>query len=122
MWLFLQAHFDINELKQKLHKKKLKPATIRHALETLNRTANFASKRGLCEGIGFVVEIPKVNNFKTEDLTANELDRLIKVLDEEQDIQGSNLIRLALYTGMRRGELFGLMHSSGSSLPSAIMT
>ena len=105
------THFDINILKQELGKKKLKPATIRHALEILNRIANFATKRGLCDGISFVIEMPKVNNIKTEDLTPNELSRLIKVLDEEQDIQASNLIFLALYTGMRRGELFRLMWS-----------
>jgi len=62
----------------------------------LNRTANFAAKRGLCAGISFVVEMPKVNNIKTEDLTPEELSRLIKVLDEEQDIQASNMVRIAL--------------------------
>jgi len=69
----------------------------------LNRTANFAAKRGFCAGISFVVEMPRVNNIKTEDLTPEELSRLIKVLDEEQDIQASNMLRMALYTGMRRG-------------------
>ena len=68
-------------------------------------------KRGLCAGISFVVEMPRVNNIKTEDLTPEELSRLIKVLDEEQDIQASNMLRIALYTGMRRGELFGLKWS-----------
>jgi hypothetical protein len=32
----------------------------------------------------------------------------MQVLEEESDIQVSNLVRLALYTGMRRGELFNL--------------
>ena len=32
----------------------------------------------------------------------------MNVLDEEPDVQAKNLVRLALYTGMRRGELFSL--------------
>ncbi|MFL2737553.1 MAG: site-specific integrase [Proteobacteria bacterium] len=100
--------FDINELKKELGKKKLKPATIRHALEVLNRISNFAAKNGLCPGISFVVEMPKVNNIKTEDLSPEELNRLLKVLNNEHDLQAANLVRLALFTGMRRGELFNL--------------
>ena len=97
-----------DELKKELGKKKLKLATIRHALEVLNRISNFAAKNGICPGISFVVEMPKVNNIKTEDLSPEELERLFEVLDNEQDVQAANLIRLALYTGMRRGELFSL--------------
>ena len=53
--------FDINELKKELVKKELKPATIRHALEVLNRISNFAAKNGLCPGISFVIKLPKVS-------------------------------------------------------------
>ncbi|MDG2064911.1 MAG: site-specific integrase [SAR324 cluster bacterium] len=45
---------------------------------------------------------------KTEDLSPEELNRLINVLNNEHDLQAANLIRLALFTGMRRGELFSL--------------
>ena len=55
--------------------------------------------------------MPKVENQKTENLSHDQLDKLLKVLDEEQDLQVSNLVRLALYTGMRRGELFELCWS-----------
>ena len=102
------THFDIERLKRGLAKKKLKPATVRHALEVLRRLSNFATKHNLCPGISFVIEMPKVNNLMTEDLTPDEYIRLTKLLDEEEDIQASNLLRLALFTGMRRGELFKL--------------
>ena len=102
------SHFDIERLKRGLAKKNLKPATIRHALEVLRRLSNFATKHNLCPGISFVIEMPKVNNLMTEDLTPDEYIRLTKLLDEEEDIQASNLLRLALFTGMRRGELFKL--------------
>ena len=102
------THFDIERLKRGLDKKNLKPATVRHALEVLRRLSNFATKHNLCPGISFVIEMPKVNNLMTEDLTPDEYIRLTKLLDEEEDIQASNLLRLALFTGMRRGELFKL--------------
>lgn len=102
------THFDIERLKRGLAKKNLKPATVRHALEVLRRLSNFATKHNLCSGISFVIEMPQVNNLMTEDLTPDEYSRLAKLLDEEEDIQASNLLRLALFTGMRRGELFKL--------------
>jgi hypothetical protein len=52
--------------------------------------------------------MPKVENYKTEELSNAQLQKLMQVLEEESDIQVSNLVRLALYTGMRRGELFNL--------------
>ena len=52
--------------------------------------------------------MPKVNNLMTEDLTPDEYIRLTKLLDEEENIQALNLLRLALFTSMRRGELFNL--------------
>ena len=102
------TYFDIERLKRGLAKKNLKPATVRHALEVLRRLSNFATKHNLCSGISFVIEMPQVNNLMTEDLTPDEYSRLAKLLDEEEDIQASNLLRLALFTGMRRGELFKL--------------
>ena len=102
------THFDIERLKRRLAKKELKPATVRHALEVLRRLSNFATKHNLCPGISFVIEMPKVNNLMTEDLTPEEYNRLENLLVEEEDIQAANLVRLALFTGMRKGELFKL--------------
>jgi integrase len=74
----------------------------------LERIVNFGVKKGLCPGLGFKIEFPKVNNLRTEDLTPEQLSNLMAALDEEQDIQAANLMRMALLTGMRRGELFKL--------------
>ena len=105
------THFDIKRLRLKLTKKKLKPATVRHALEVLRRLSNFAVKHNLCSGIPFVIEMPQVNNIQTEDLTSEQIDKLLHVLNEESDIQDANLVRFALFTGMRRGEIFNLKWS-----------
>ena len=99
---------DIRRFKHNLQNRELKPATIRHVLELLRRLANFAAKNNLCSGLSFKIQMPKVENYKTEELTNAQLQKLMQVLEEESDIQVSNLVRLALYTGMRRGELFNL--------------
>ena len=102
------THFDVERLKKRLRKKALKPATIRHALEMLRRLSNFGVKRNLCPGLSFTIEMPRLNNIKTEDLSGDQLSKLLEVLEEERDVQVANLVRLALFTGMRRGELFRL--------------
>ena len=102
---------DVERFRHNLENKGLKPATVRHVLELLRRIANFAVKKNYCSGLSFKIEMPKVENQKTENLSHDQLDKLLQVLDEEQDLQVSNLVRLALYTGMRRGELFELCWS-----------
>ena len=52
--------------------------------------------------------MPKVDNLKTEDLTPDQLARLLDVLDKSSDVQAAHLMKMALFTGMRRGELFRL--------------
>ena len=47
-------------------------------------------------------------NQKTENLSDYQLKKLLNVLENEPDIQARNLVKLALYTGMRRSELFSL--------------
>ena len=50
----------------------------------------------------------RVNNQKTEDLSDYELKRLLKAIEEDKGIQIGNMMKLALFTGMRRGWLFKL--------------
>ena len=102
------THSDLKKFRHNLENKRLKPATVRHVLELLRRLANFASKKKLCPGLSFKIEMPRVENQKTERLSQDQLQKLLNVLDEEQDVQVRNLVRLALFTGMRRGELFNL--------------
>ena len=52
--------------------------------------------------------MPQVNNVKTEDLTADQLARLLEALAKAPNLQVAHLMKMALLTGMRRGELFRL--------------
>jgi integrase len=85
-----------------------RPGTVRNVLELLRRLLNFAAKKHLCKIPTFVIEMPKVNNIKTEDLTAQQLARLLAALEKAPNLQVAHLMKMALLTGMRRGELFRL--------------
>ena len=101
------SQFEIDSLRIKLLKTR-KPQTVKHVLSLIRRISNFGNKKGLCEGISFVIEMPTVNNKKTEDLSPDQLNRLLEAIKYEPDIQIANIMRMALYTGMRRGEIFNL--------------
>jgi integrase len=77
-------------------------------LELLRRTINYGIKRGLVAPINFKIEIPRLNNQTTEDLSPDQIKKLIRVLDTDKDQTAANVMRLALFTGMRRGEIFKL--------------
>jgi integrase len=85
-----------------------RPGTVKNVLELLRRLLNFAAKKRLCEIPTFIIEMPKVNNIKTEDLTAKQLARLLEALEDAPNPQVAHLMKMALLTGMRRGELFRL--------------
>lgn len=101
------APLDVDRLRIRLLKKK-SPATVRNVLELLRRIVNFGTKRQLTQGLSFKIELPKLNNLKTEDLSPEQMKALLKAIEEDEHPQAGNIMKMALYTGMRRGELFRL--------------
>lgn len=101
---------DIDRLVRK-DLKDLSPQTVKHILSLLTRLAQFGTNLGISQHIPFKVNFPKLNNLRTEDLSTDELQNLLKALDKSPDVMTANLMRMALYTGMRRGELFKLCWS-----------
>lgn len=101
------AQLDIDRLRIGLAKTR-KPQTVKHVLALLNRIINFGVKKGLCPGPSFKIELPKVHNKKTEDLTPDQLSTLLEVIEQDPNTQAANFMKMALFTGMRRGELFKL--------------
>jgi integrase len=87
------------------------PQTIKNTLRLFGRLSNFAEKKKLCSPITFKIEVPKVNNLKTEDLTSEQIKRLLDVIETDTHPQAGDMMKMALYTGMRRGELFKLKWS-----------
>ncbi len=102
---------DLDRLKAKLKRDGLSPATTKHILGLLRRIINFSVIRGRCPRVDpgrLHFAMPKLNNEKTEDLNPDELARLITALDQSHDWKAAGVLRLAMLTGMRRGELLAL--------------
>ena len=101
---------SVDRLRVKLMKS-LSTGTVKNVLELLRRVCNFGVRKNLTEGLSFTIEMPNLNNLKTEDLTAGELEALLKAMDEDDNIQAGTIMKMVLYTGMRRTELFRLKWS-----------
>ena len=98
---------DVDRVRIKLLKK-LSPQTVKHVLNLLTWIINYGTKNNLCEGISFHIQKPSVNNEKTEDLTPVQLENLLQSIASDVNIDVGNMMLMALYTGMRRGEMFKL--------------
>jgi integrase len=77
-------------------------------LEQVRRAINFGIKQNLIDPIKFKITLPRLNNEVTEDLNSEQLGRFIKALDEDEDQACANVMRLALFTGMRKTEIMRL--------------
>ena len=98
---------EIDRLRLRILKDKA-PQTLKNTLALLRRVVNFGVKRRYCPNLSFHLEMPKVNNLRTEDLAPEQLAKLLAAIDQDHNVQAANLMRLALCTGMRKGEMFRL--------------
>ena len=98
---------DVDRLRMMLQKAGKRTMAAR-VLEILRRTINYGIKRGMVAPITFKIEVPRLNNQTTEDLNPAQLQSLLKALDADADQTAADIMRLALYTGMRRSEIFKL--------------
>ncbi len=100
---------EVSVVAKKLQESGKTAQTVRNVIELLRRIVNFGIKQELIEqprGLRF--EMPKVDNDKTECLSTEQAKALFIALDEDQDQNLASMMRLAIFTGMRRGALFGL--------------
>jgi integrase len=88
--------------------KTLAPATVANVLELLRRIVNFGVNNALCEALRVKIRLPKVDNIKTEDLSPEQLRSLLAALDTAENQPVANIMRMAIFTGMRRGEILKL--------------
>ena len=101
------VQLDVDRLRINLLKK-LSPQSVKHILALLRRIVNFGVQKQLCQNLSFKIQLPIVHNNKTEDLTQEQLQELFKAINNSDDLVAANMMRIALFTGMRRGEMFKL--------------
>lgn len=98
---------DAERLKRNLSKKK-SPQTVKHVLTLLKRIVNFGVQNGLCSPFNFKVKVPTVHNIKTEFLSPDELKRLLEEIEKDDHPQAGAVMKLALFSGLRKGEILKL--------------
>lgn len=101
---------DVDRLRLNLSKDHA-PQTVKNTLELLRRIINFGFKRRLNSRPELNIQMPKINNLKTEDLTSEQLKNLLKAIEDYPEVKAGDIMKLALFTGMRRGEIFRLKWS-----------
>lgn len=98
---------DVERRKRALLKK-YSPQTVKHILSLLKRIANYGFDLGISKNLQFKVKMPKIDNIKDDSLSPEELSRLFDAIEKDTHPLAGNIMLMALYTGMRRGELFKL--------------
>lgn len=99
---------DVDRLRLLMSRNGKSPQHIKNTLSLLRRICNFGHDKKLCRPLQFTIEMPKVHNLKTEDLSTEQLQTLFEAIEKDSHPQAGNIMRLALFTGMRRGELLKL--------------
>ncbi len=77
----------------------------------MKRIVNFGVRKGLCPPLPFTIEVPRVNNLETEDLSSEQLTRLFEAIEADKHAQAGPIMKMALFTGLR--------HVYASILPSS---
>lgn len=98
---------DVDRIRLNLTKTR-SPQTTKHVVGLIKRIAAFGQNKGLCRGLSFRPEMPAVDNKVTEDLSVDQLRRLLDAIEVDENKTIGAMMKMALATGMRRGELFRL--------------
>jgi len=101
---------DVERMKKELRDGGYAGQTVKHQLAILRRIYNMAKRWGIYSGENPIdrVEMPKIDNQITEFLKGEEINRLFEVLEGWPCKESSALIKIALFSGLRKGEILRL--------------
>ncbi len=101
------SEIDVQRIKAALKGKA--PATVWNVLELLRRLCNWGYRNKLSPPLPFTIKMPKRDNEVVEYLTPEQARKLDEVLASWPSQDVARMIKVAMLTGMRRGEIFKLM-------------
>ena len=86
------------------------PQTLKHVLILIKRVFNWAIQRDLYHGQNPCMKVapPKFDNRTNQTLNQKELRNLLSTLDAWENHRAALVVKFALYTGKRRGEILSL--------------
>jgi integrase len=84
------------------------PQTVKHVLSLLTWIVNHGFKNSLCQKLKIYIDKPEVDNSRVDMIEDEQLTKLMKVLKEHSHPLAPDIVRLALYSGLRKSEMFGL--------------
>jgi integrase len=87
------------------NKNKLSAGSVKNAMELLRRISYFGDRCDLCPRPPKIIEVEDVDNEKAEDLSPEQIARLMRACDTDPNQEAADMIRIALSTGLRRGSI-----------------
>lgn len=102
---------DIETIKRTLQKENKSAQTVKHVLNLITRTANYALKAGLIKQndmYEFVITKPSIDTMHTENMDTETFTKYMQLLEEEEDKQCVAIIKIAIFTGMRKSAILAL--------------
>ena len=88
--------------------KNLSAQSVKHVLNLLTWIINFGVKNNFCSPLKIYIKKPQVNNIVTEDLTTEQISKLLIAIDQDGNLVAKNVMMIVLFTGMRKSEILNL--------------
>lgn len=104
----IKADLETWQKRADARRRKLGSKTIEASVELIRRLSNFGASHKFCPGPADTIKLEKVDNERTEDLTPAQIAAFLAACDDDDNQEVADMLRLALFTGLRRGSIFAL--------------